>query len=269
MKNFEILLKKELFLLDMDGTIYHDDVLIDGALDFINLLVKRNLKYLFMTNNSSKSSDDYLIKLNKLKVPAEPHNIFTSGQASALYLNNIKKNARLYVVGTSSLKNELKKYGFDICEEIDNNIDFLLVGYDTELTYKKLTDACELLCNDIPFYATNPDVVCPAKNGRYLPDCQTMCNMLTQATGKEPFYIGKPRKEMALTAVDFKKSTVNKSVLIGDRLYTDIACGKNADITSILVLSGESQINDIKKYNIEPDIIINNIKDIYDYLSKT
>ena len=137
----------------------------------------------------------------------------------------------------------------EVSEDGSGDIDFVLVGYDTELEYKKLEIACDLLCNGVPFLATNPDVVCPARNKRYLPDCATICYMLEKATGKTPFYIGKPRKEMAMTAIEWKGSSVEKTAIVGDRLYTDIACGKNAGVLSILVLSGESTVDDIEKFS--------------------
>lgn len=253
---------KSLYLLDMDGTIYLENDLIDGAADFIQWLRDTGRDYVFLTNNSSKSADAYLEKLSRLNIPADRSNMFTSGQASCIFLQNLKPNAKIYVVGTESLKKELRENGFTVAEEVEDGTDFLLVGYDTELTYKKLTDACELLTRDVPFYATNPDWVCPAQKGKYLPDCHTMCDMLEHATGKQPFYIGKPRKEMALAAIQFKGGRPETTALVGDRLYTDIKCGLNAGITSVFVLSGEGTRADIEKYGVTPDVILDSVKDI-------
>ena len=253
---------KTLYLLDMDGTIYLEDELIDGAADFIQWLIDTGRDYVFLTNNSSKSADAYLEKLSRLNIPADRSNMFTSGQASCIFLNELKPCAKLYVVGTESLKAELRTNGFIVAEEVEDDIDFLLVGYDTELTYKKLVDACELITRDVPFYATNPDWVCPAKKGKYIPDCHTMCDMLERATGKQPFFIGKPRKEMALAAIKFKGGAPETTALVGDRLYTDVKCGLNAGITSVYVLSGEGTRADIEKYDIQPDVILNSVKDI-------
>ncbi len=259
------ILDKQLYLLDMDGTIYLENDLIEGAAEFIDWLRRTGRDYVFMTNNSSRSADAYLEKLARLKIPADRSNIFTSGQAACIFLNNLKPGAKIYVVGTRSLKEEIRASGFTVAEKPDTDIDFLLVGYDTELTYQKLTDACNLLYDGIPFYATNPDVVCPAQKGRYLPDCATMCYMLEKATGRTPFYIGKPRKEMALSAIQFKGGQPEKTALVGDRLYTDIQCGLNAEILSILVLSGESTVEDIEKFNVHPDVILNNVGEIIDH----
>lgn len=259
---YELIKNKKLFLLDMDGTIYHENTLIDGAVDFIESLKNNGRNWLFMTNNSSKSASSYLKKLQNLGVPADEKNIFTSGQAAALFLSDLKKNATVYVMGTKSLQEELTKSGFDVRTEVSDDIDFLLVGYDTELTYKKLEDACALLIKDIPFYATNPDVVCPAKKGTYLPDCATMCYMLEKATGKTPFYIGKPRAEMAYTALSLFGVKKEDAVIIGDRIYTDIKCGENAKVHTVMVLSGESTRADIEKYDIHPTAITSSVKDL-------
>ncbi len=256
------LAEKNLFLLDMDGTVYFENELILGAKEFIDTIIETGRDYVFMTNNSSKSADAYIEKLNRIGLPAGEKNIFTSGMASALYIRHLFSSPRIYVVGTRSLRQEMVSYGIEVSEDGKGHIDCLLVGYDTELEYRKLEIACDLLCEGVPFYATNPDVVCPARNKRYLPDCATMCYMLEKATGKAPFYIGKPRKEMALTAIEWKGYTPEKSVIVGDRIYTDIACGINAGVYSVMVLSGESTVSDIEKYGITPDLVLNSIADI-------
>ncbi len=265
MKNlnaFELTKTKKLFLLDMDGTVYHGDVPIPGAVDFIEDLRRRGIEYVFMTNNSSRSADAYLEKLGRLGFYAEKKNILTSGQAAARFLCEKKRNASVYVMGTRYLREEVASFGLDVRTEPAEDIDFLLVGYDTELTYKKMEDACSLLCGGVPFYATNPDVVCPAPNGRYLPDCATMCYCLEQATGKTPFYIGKPRAEMAFSALSFFGVEKNDAVIVGDRLYTDIKCGANAGIDTVLVLSGESTVEDIEKFGVRPTAVARSVRDM-------
>ena len=252
MKNvnaFELTKNKKLFLLDMDGTVYHGDVPIPGATDFIKSLCRTGADYIFMTNNSSKSADAYLEKLHRLGFPAEKKNILTSGQAAAVFLCKKKEHAAVYVMGTASLRRELASYGLD-------------VGYDTELTYKKMEDACELICRGVPFFATNPDVVCPAPNGRYLPDCATMCYCLEKATGKTPFYIGKPRPEMPLAALSVFGVDKKDAVVVGDRLYTDIKCGVNAGIDTVLVLSGESTVADIEKFGVMPTAVAESVREM-------
>ncbi len=251
--------QKRLFLLDMDGTVYLGDQIIPGADGFIRRLRQTGRDYIFMTNNSSRAASDYLEKLHRLGIPAEKENVFPSGQAAAFYLNDMKKSPRIYLVGTEALKRELESMGIEVSGDGKGQIDFLLVGYDTELNYEKLRVACRLLCEDVPFYATNPDWRCPAENGRYLPDCACICYSLTQATEKTPFYIGKPRAEMALEAVKSRGFTPADAAVIGDRLYTDVKCGLNAGIFSVLVLSGESTREDIQRYGITPDLVLDSV----------
>lgn len=246
----------------MDGTVYLGDEVIFGADKFICTLCETGRDYVFMTNNSSRSAEEYLKKLHSLGFPAEKKNIFTSGQAAAIYLRQKKNNPRVYAVGTKALKKELRLEGIEVSEDGKGPVDFLLVGYDTELDYGKLRTACNLLCEGVPFYATNPDLRCPTEGGRYLPDCATICYMLEQATQKTPFYIGKPRAEMALTAVKAHNVSPDDTVVIGDRLYTDVKCGLNAGILSVLVLSGESTVEDIDRYGICPDIVLDSVADI-------
>lgn len=256
----------EMFLLDMDGTLYLGDEVFDGSKEFINLLNKQNKKYIFLSNNSSKSIDKYLEKLNKFGIKANKKNIFTSAQATSIYLKQKKKDAKLYVVGTDSLKEEFRNQGFEICTNIKRKIDYLIIGFDMELTYKKIQDACYLLNAGIEYIATNPDLVCPIQNNMFIPDCGSICNMLKTATGREPIYIGKPKREMVDIVSKLENIPLNKMAIIGDRLYTDIACGINAEITSICVLTGETKKEDIETSKYKPTYVIESIKNIYEML---
>lgn len=259
----DILKNKKLFLLDMDGTIFIEDKLIPGAIDFIETLISQNKRYIFLTNNSSKGIKAYVSKLNKMGIKANADNIFTSGIATALHIKEKNLPSNAFVVGTKSFKEQLTDYGISVIENA-SLASILIVGYDTELNYKKLVIACELINQGVPYLATNPDLVCPIANGKFIPDCGSICNMLETATTKKPFYIGKPRKEMIEIVAKKEKTNLSDIAIIGDRLYTDISCGKNAGITTIAVLSGETKIQDIENSSIKPDYIFNSIYDIYE-----
>lgn len=249
----------KLFLLDMDGTIYLDDDLFPGSLDFINLLRKKDINYIFLTNNSSKSQQDYLNKLKRIGIPSTIDNIFTSGNAMGLYLNKYYPNKKIYLVGTKSLHDELKRYNVNI---VDSNPDVVVVGFDRELTYKKLEIACEAIDKGAVFLATNCDLVCPIVDKRYIPDCGSMCKMITNATGVEPTYIGKPSPlmiDILSEKLNIKKENI---AMVGDRVYTDIAAGYNAKTFTICVLSGESTMDTINNSDIKPDLILDSIKDL-------
>ena len=263
MNKYSDLKEIELFLLDMDGTIYLDDDVIPGAIEFIKKIRNQNKKYIFLTNNSSKSKEIYLNKLNRLGFYASSGNIFTSGMAMGLYLNKYYPNKSCYVMGTNALINELKNYNINIVSE---NPDIVIAGFDRELTTEKLEKACKFIDDGSLFLATNPDLVCPIANKRYVPDCGSMCKMIENATSKKPFYIGKPNPYMIDLLKEKYNIESNKICVIGDRLYTDIASGLNAHTKTICVLSGESTIDTINSSPIKPDYIFNSIKDLIDLI---
>ena len=242
----------------MDGTLYLGDTLFDFTKELLSEIKKQSKRYLFMTNNSSKSVDAYIEKLKKLGIDAEYDDFITSSQVTAAYLKENHKNAKLYVCGTASFKDELKENGFTVTENIDE-VDVIVLGFDTELTFKKLEDACILLNRGVDYIATNPDWVCPTWYGS-VPDCGSISQILKTATGREPYFIGKPRPEMIYLAMEKTGFSAYQTVIIGDRLYTDIASGANAGISSLFVLSGEGTIEDLEKSDIKPTYIFENIR---------
>ncbi len=260
---------KKLFLLDMDGTLYLGNRLFDKVTDFLALVKERGGRYMFLTNNSSKSAQAYVEKFGKLGIKAEEKDFFSSTEATILYLiKNGYKDKRIYAFGTASFKKQLADAGLDITDKYEKGIDVLLCGFDTELTFKKLDDASRLLFNGVEFIATHPDWVCPTEYG-CVPDCGSVCQMLTIATGKTPMVIGKPRPEMVYAAMEACGALPDETVMIGDRIYTDIACGVNAGIDTILVLSGETTAEEAEKSDIKPTVITESIGVIYDkYLRK-
>jgi len=156
--------------------------------------------------------------------------------------------------------------GIFVVDSPNYNIDYLVVGFDTQLTYKKLLDACELIRRGVPFLATNPDLVCPLDGGRYIPDCGSICIMLENATKKKPVFVGKPSSIMVDIISNFKKVEKNKIAMIGDRLYTDIKMAKDSGMVAVLVLSGETRMEDVEASSLKPDLIYGSIKDIYEEL---
>jgi len=266
-KNAETLKNKRLFLFDMDGTIYEENRLFDGTLELMNYIHKIGGEYIFITNNSSKSVEDYINKLENMGIPVTKENFFTSSQATALYLTKNFKDKKVFCMGTKSLINELLTYGIDVTVNKNDDIDVVLVGFDTELTYSKLRDTCELLFTGLPFIATNPDRACPVQFG-FIPDCGAICEAIYFATNRRPLYIGKPDKMMIEYVVQKSVYSKDQTVVIGDRLYTDIASGVNANVSTICVLTGETKINDLKNSDIQPDFVFSNIREVYDIIKK-
>lgn len=251
---------KKLFLLDMDGTIYLDNDLFDGTLDFLEHVKSIGGKYMFLTNNSSKSVDKYIEKLASLGIDSVADDFLTSTNATVLFLNK-KDYKKIYAFGTTSFKEQLREAGLPITDKLEDGIDCLCMGFDTELTFQKLEDACILLNRGVDYIATNPDWVCPTWYG-YVPDCGSVSEMLYNATKRRPQFIGKPQPEMPLLAIEKTGFKKEEAVLIGDRLYTDIASGVNAGISSIFVLSGEGTMEDLEKSEVKPEFVYKNIREI-------
>ncbi len=256
---------KKLFLLDMDGTICIDSKLIDGAEEFLQNIKKNGGRYVFITNNSSKSVKDYMMKLNGMGITASEDEFFTSSQATAVYINRNHKNKLVYCMGTKSLVEELENNGINVTTELNNEIELILIGFDTELTAEKLRKTCLLLNRDLPYIATNCDLVCPVDFG-YIPDCGSYAQMLYNATNKMPKFIGKPECDMINFVVEKFSATKDETVVIGDRLYTDISAGINSNVDSICVLSGEATVHDINNGSIKPTYTFPSVKDVSEVL---
>ncbi|MBR7148094.1 MAG: HAD-IIA family hydrolase [Firmicutes bacterium] len=252
--------KVKFYLLDMDGTIYLDNDLFEGVHEFLDHVRSIGGKYMFLTNNSSKSVEKYIEKLASLGIESTADDFLTSTNATILHLK--KKNYhKIYAFGTTSFKEQLRDAGLPITDQREEGIDCLCMGFDTELTFQKLEDACILLNQGVDYVATNPDWVCPTWYG-FVPDCGSVSEMLYNATKRRPLFIGKPEPAMALLAMEKTGFSKEETALIGDRLYTDIACGVNAGINSIFVLSGEGTMADVEASEKKPDFIYPHIKDV-------
>ena len=258
----ELLKSKKLYLFDMDGTLYLGDRLYDFTIELLETLKATGRKYLFMTNNSSKSVEDYIKKLAKLGIPSTRDDFITSSQATAYYLKQHHWGQKLYVCGTQSLKRELEMEGFTVTENVDE-VECIVMGFDTELTFQKLHDVSYLLLTreSIPYIATNPDYVCPTEFGS-VPDCGSVCDMIYNATQKRPVVIGKPSPLMPLLAMDQHGYSKEETAVVGDRIYTDVKSGLNAGITGILVLSGESTLQTLAESDVEPHLVLEDASEI-------
>ena len=249
----------------MDGTLYLGDRLFDFTNELLDTIKRNGGRYMFMTNNSSKSVADYIKKLDKLGVKADYEDFITSSQATAYYLKKHHKNCTLYVCGTTSLKEELIKEGFKITENTEET-ECIVMGFDTELTFKKLHDISYMLCTrEIPYIATNPDYVCPTEFGS-VPDCGSVCDMLFNATGKRPVVIGKPQALMPVLAMEKTGYEKKETAVIGDRIYTDIKSGINAGTVSILVMSGETTEEILNASEDKPDFVLESGKELLDII---
>ncbi len=266
-KDCSLLKNKKLWLFDMDGTVYLGNKLFDGTLDLLDKITDDGGKYVFITNNSSKSTFDYVKKVTAMGIKADNENFYTSADAAAALLKDRFGEKLIYAQGTKSFIKSLKESGLNVTEEYNENSACVIVAFDTELTLEKLSATCKTLLKDIPYYATNPDWVCPTEFG-YVPDCGSMCFGIDKATGKSPVFIGKPNSLMideVIKKCDAEKKDV---VVVGDRIYTDIASGVNAGVDTVLVLSGETTVSVIDESNIKPTLVLSDVNEILSALKR-
>ena len=254
---------KKLFLLDMDGTIYLGNRLFDFSLPFFEQVKKMDARYMFLTNNSSKSSELYLNKLTSMGIPATADDLITSTHATARHLLSKYGKKPVYASGTAAFVKELVGLGVDVVNNLDAEV--LVMGFDTELSFQKLEDMCILLGKDVDYVATNPDWTCPTEYG-YVPDCGSVAWMLNKACGREPLFIGKPMTAMVEMALERTGASKEETIMIGDRLYTDVACGLAAGVDTALVLSGESTEEDLKTSPHKPDYIFKDLGELLELL---
>lgn len=253
---------KKYFVLDMDGTFYLGNRLLDGSLEFLDRLNSQGYDFLFFTNNSSQNPEVYINKLKSMGCVIGPSKIVTSGMVTTHYLKKHYKDPRVYLLGTPALEDQFKKDGINLVEE---NPELVVAGFDTTVTYEKLSKACTFIRKGAKFIATHPDFNCPVENG-FIPDCGAICAFITASTGVLPKYLGKPYTETLEFIIDHLSCTKDELVFVGDRLYTDIAIGVNHGVTSILVLSGETKLEDAEKSEVKPDIIVDRLVDIVNFL---
>lgn len=252
--------EKKLFLLDMDGTIYEGGRLFAGTLPLLQAIADKGGRYLFLTNNSSSSVEDYVARLRGMGISATRDDFFTSAQATALVLQQEYPGQLVYCMGTDSLKEELRRQGISLAEIPAPEVTVALAGFDRQLNYQKLLDMCVLLRRpDVHYLATNPDWVCPVEGGNFIPDCGAMCQMLEHAVHRLPRVIGKPEPLMVQYAMASTGFAPEETVMIGDRLYTDIAAGNRAGVDSLCVLSGEATLRDVEESADKPTYLLEDV----------
>lgn len=263
MNKHDLLTQVRCFLLDMDGTFYLGEQLLEGAIQFIDYLHQQGCDYLFLTNNSSKDSRQYVEKFARLGLPVSRDKIMTSGEATAMHVLRQKPGAQVYVVGTEALENEFRTRGFVLTDEMP---EFAILGFDTTMTYDKMWKLCDLVRAGVHYIATHPDYNCPTETG-FMPDIGAMIAFVKASTGREPdLIVGKPNSLLVEYAAERTGIPVSAMCMIGDRLYTDIALGAATGIPTILVLSGETRAHEITESPFQPTYIFQDIQQVGDYL---
>ena len=252
------------FLLDMDGTFYLGERLLEGALPFIDLLRAQGKQFLFLTNNSSKHRRQYAEKITRLGLPLPEELVLTSGEAAALYIQERHPGARIYLAGTPALEDEFRLHGFEL---VQDDPEMVVLGFDTTLTYNKLWKLCDLVRAGLPYYATHPDFNCPTETG-FMPDIGAMMAFIKASTGRDPdLVVGKPNRIIVDAAALKMSFPIEQMAMVGDRLYTDIALGQTSGITTVLVLSGETHPEDLEGSAFQPDYTFDNLGGLAGWLS--
>ena len=252
-----------LFVLDMDGTFYLGNQMIQGSMEFLEKVRKTGRDYMFFTNNSSRTSGNYIEKLGKMGCTIEGKDIMTSGDVTIEYLNTHYKGKTVYLMGTEALKESFVQAGIRLVEH--EQPDVAVAAFDMELTYDKLTRMCDYVRGGAVFLATHLDINCPTETG-FIPDCGAFCAAIRLSTGKEPKYLGKPYAETV--EMILKRTGLNREEIafVGDRLYTDVATGVNNGAKGLLVLSGETKLSDLESSSVKPDGIYADLREIASYL---
>ena len=261
--NIDTLKNKELYIFDMDGTVYLGGKPFEFAIRFIKNLRKSGKRVLFFTNNASHTDDFYIAKLNRMGFEVSENEIMTSGDVTVEYLNRHRAGKRVYLVGVDELVDDFAKKGINLIDGKSESADIVVTSFDTTLTYEKLDNACRLIRNGAEFLSTHPDFNCPTETG-FIPDSGAITAFITASTGKTPTYFGKPYRETIEMICEATGVSRENMCIFGDRLYTDIALGKKFGVTSVLVLSGETKMCDVDLANDadKPDYVFESLEGV-------
>src|SRR5512133_956837 len=250
--------KKKNYLIDMDGVLVRGRTIIPGADTFIEALKKQRHKFLILTNNPLYTQRDLAHRFSLIGLEIPPDRIFTSAMATALFLHSQNPNGTAYALGESGLTQALYDVGYVLT---DVNPDYVVLGEVNNYNMDQFTKAIRLITQGAAFIATNPDANGPDEAG-VVPACGAMAALIEKASGRTPFFIGKPNPLMMRTAMNYLGVHSENTVMIGDRMDTDIQAGIMAGLETILVLSGVTGENTLHRYPYKPSRIVNSIADL-------
>ncbi|MGV8983610.1 HAD-IIA family hydrolase [Clostridium sp.] len=260
----DILKKVKCFILDLDGTVYLGDKILEGSIKFLEELEKNNITFKFFTNNSSKNAEVYINRIRKMGYIFSDDKMLISNHVIINHIKENMPNKKVFVLGTQYLKNDFRQANINVVTE---DADVVVVGFDTSLEYENVSKACEYIRNGATFLGVNPDFNCPTENG-FIPDCGSICSMITASTGVVPEFFGKPSHHTLKYVINNIGFCEEEIAFVGDRLYTDIAIGKDNDSVTILVLSGEAKLEDLIESEIQPTLIFNSLGDVKNVLEE-
>ncbi len=263
--------KKELplrgLLIDLDGTVYHGDKMIDGADKLVRMLQDKNIPYLFVTNNSTATPEVVAQRLQSMGIPAQPWDVCTSAQAAAFYMAENNANARVFAVGEEGLRMALSDAGLQLVED---NPDIVVQGMDRQLTYARAAQAVRFILGGASYVLTNPDRLLPTADG-FLPGAGSISAMLQAAAGVEPTVIGKPSAILMNFALDKLGLKAEEAWVIGDNPMTDIAAGQAAGCKSVLVLTGLATPDNYRQLleaaGCDADVVLEDLHNLHQYIN--
>lgn len=251
------------FALDMDGTIYLGEQWIEGAREFLEAVRESGRTYVFLTNNSSKNPVVYVEKLARMGLFVNESQVITSGDATIYYIKKHYPGKKVFLLGNDMLKEQFKVEGIQLT---DDTPDLVVTAFDTTLDYQKMCKVCDYVRAGLPYIATHPDYNCPTETG-FIPDIGAIHAFIHASASRYPDHIiGKPNAEIVNYLVDRVGYGKDRIMMIGDRLYTDVAAGANNGLHNALVLSGEATLEDCDKSDVKPELIFDSVKDIIPYL---
>jgi NagD protein len=256
MKNLQ---GKKAFICDMDGVIYHGSHLLPGVLDFVQWLQKEEKKFLFLTNSSARTLRELSAKLAGMGLTVDESHFYTSARATATFLAHQKPGGSAYVIGDAGIINALYDEGYSIN---DSNPDYVVVSESANYDYARICQATKLVLNGAKLIGTNPDLTGPIEGGQIVPSTGALLAPIELATGAKAYYVGKPNPLMMRNALKRLECRREETAIVGDRMDTDVIAGVEAEITTVLVLSGVTRPNDLGRYAYRPDYILNGVGDI-------
>ncbi len=246
------------FICDMDGVIYHGRHLLPGAKEFVHWLQANNKKFIFLTNCAVRSQQQIHEKLAKLGVDVSLEHVYSSGIATAEFLKKQKPDGSAYVIGTQSLCAAIEAVGYRID---DQNPDYVVVSDSDDYNYREICNAVEFVKRGAKLIGTNPDITGPTERG-IMPGTGSLVVPIELATAAKTYFIGKPNPVIMRQALDRLGCHSKETVMIGDRMDTDIVGGIEAEFTTVLVLTGVTQGADINRYAYQPDYVLQNVGEI-------
>jgi NagD protein len=254
----ELIKSKKAFISDMDGVIYHGNKLLPGVQEFVEWMKSENKKFLFLTNSSERTQKELQEKMSRLGIDVDQSVFYTSALATANFLASQKPNGTAFIIGEAGLINAMYNVGYTM-----NNVnpDYVVVGDTRSYSFEKIEQAVNLVLKGAKLIGTNPDITGPVEEG-IIPATKALIAPIELSTGRSAYFVGKPNPLMMRIALKMIGCTREDSIILGDRMDTDIIAGIESGIDTLLVLTGISTMKTVDKFAYRPTYILDGVKDL-------